>query len=333
MDDKGRQLQVAHRAIRVRRRRSLLWHWIRRLWVPPMAAKISPLPLAAPGRVSVTFAGQSTVLLRYAGLGLVVDPMLGRWVGGVRREVEPGLTPADLSDVGMILISHRHRDHLHLPTLAKLPRSATVLVPSGLASAISPLGFSRVVELVVGADFEMRGVHVLASPIRHGEDSAACGLSYLVRGNGPSVFVYPDGAYFSGFADIGERFAPDIALLPIGGYWPRSFRARHMSPLDALTAFADLRARVLVPIHYGTFAMSYEHVDEPLRWLRELVEQRDLGAHMCILEPGRSRVFAGDHGSEHDADGDARTVPFTPAMGNLLAQSLVPAAAESTTAV
>ncbi|MBP9207911.1 MAG: MBL fold metallo-hydrolase [Kofleriaceae bacterium] len=285
-------LARAHRHLRVRRRRSLLWHWARSLWVAPRPAQLEPLPAVGPGQLAVTFAGQATALLRYAGVGVVVDPMLGRWLGGVRRAVEPGLAPADLQDVGLILISHRHPDHLHLPTLARLPRTATVVVPSGVAQLVSPLGFARVVELAVGADLELGGVGVIASPLSHGDDPSARGLAYLVRGDGPSVFVYPDGAYFSGFADVGARYAPDLALLPIGGYWPRSFRDRHMSPLDALQAFADLRARVLVPIHHGTFATSYELLDEPMRWMRELIAERGLADHACLLRPGQSELFA-----------------------------------------
>jgi L-ascorbate metabolism protein UlaG (beta-lactamase superfamily) len=64
-----------------------------------------------------------------------------------------------------------------------------------------------------------------------------------------------------------------------------------MSPLDALYAFEDLRARVMVPIHHGAFALSYERLGEPARWLRELVAERDLDAHVRLLEPGESAVW------------------------------------------
>ncbi|HUQ06857.1 MAG TPA: hypothetical protein VM261_30400, partial [Kofleriaceae bacterium] len=79
--------------------------------------------------------------------------------------------------------------------------------------------------------------------------------------------------------------------LPIGGFLPLSFRARHMSPLDALYAFEDLRARLLIPIHHGAFSLSYEKVGEPARWLRELVRERELDAHVRVLDPGESEVF------------------------------------------
>jgi L-ascorbate metabolism protein UlaG (beta-lactamase superfamily) len=250
------------------------------------------------GHVNVTFGGHATVLARYERLGIAFDPMLGRWVGGVRRAVEPGLAPGDFEGVGLVLISHRHADHLHLPTLRKLPRkTATIVVPTGGAAWVSALGFARVIELAPGADLELRGVQVIAYATAHGDSDLARGLSYVVRPSpeselaAPSLYLCGDSGYFSGFADIGERFAPDIAFLPIGGFYPGGFRDRHMSPLDALYAFEDLRARLLVPIHHGAFALSYERLDEPARWLLELATQRGIRDHVMMMEPGQTERF------------------------------------------
>jgi L-ascorbate metabolism protein UlaG (beta-lactamase superfamily) len=291
MSDRGAELDRLHRALAPRRHWSLLAAWITRWFRPPAPARLEPLPPVRPGQVSITFAGHATALIRYARVQIVIDPMLGRWLGGVRRAVEPGLAPADLSGLDLILITHGHADHLHLPTLARLPRSATVVAPAGVAPLIAPLGFARVVELAAGSDVELRGVQIVATATRHGDLPRARGLAYVVLGDGPSVYACGDSGYFSGFADVGARFAPDLALLPIGGYWPRSFRARHLSPLDALYAFEDLRARVLVPIHHGAFALSYELLAEPARWLAELVAARGLASHVCMLSPGQSELF------------------------------------------
>ena len=93
-------------------------------------------------------------------------------------------------------------------------------------------------------DLEVRGVHVIACPVSHGDGELARGNAYVVRGIGPSLYLCGDTGYHAGFAETGKQFAPDIAMLPIGGFLPASFRTRHMSPLDALYAFEDLRARV-----------------------------------------------------------------------------------------
>lgn len=285
------ELSRLHRRIPVRRYPSLVGHWMTRLFRRPRPAAPDPVPPVAPGQLAITFGGHATVIARYHDLAIAFDPMLGRWIGGVRRAVEPGLTPADLAEVRLVLISHRHADHLHLPTLRRLPRTATVVVPTGGAGWLSGLGFARVVELSPGADLELRGVQVVAAPIAHGDGELARGLSYVLRGDGPSAYLCGDSGYFSGFAALGERFAPDVALLPIGGFLPASFRSRHMSPLDALYAFEDLRARILVPIHHGAFPLSYEQLDEPARWLVELARARGVRDHVMVMAAGQTERF------------------------------------------
>ncbi|HEV7559240.1 MAG TPA: MBL fold metallo-hydrolase, partial [Kofleriaceae bacterium] len=171
MDVTARAAELArlHRGIGVRRYRSLVAHWLGTWFTRPAPAVHEPVPALSSGQLAITFGGHATAILRYAGLAIAFDPMLGRWVGGVRRAVEPGVAAADFADVGLILISHRHADHLHMPTLAMLPRAATVVVPIGAAAWLSKLGFARVVELAAGADLDMRGVQITATPTSHGD--------------------------------------------------------------------------------------------------------------------------------------------------------------------
>lgn len=289
MDATSRALELGrlHRRIPVRRYGSLVGHWVTRWFRAPRKIVREPVPPLEPGQISITFGGHATVIVRYAGLAVALDPMFGRWIGGVHRAVEPGLAPPDVTDVGLILLSHRRADHLHLPTLRHLPRTATVVTPAGAAAALSSLGYARVVELAPGADLELRGIQVTAAATAHGDS----GLSFVLQGDGPTVYACGDGGYFSGFGDLGERFAPDIAMLPIGGFLPASFRARHMSPLDALYAFEDLRARIMIPIHHGAFALSYERLEEPARWLLELARHRGMLDHVVVMAPGQTERF------------------------------------------
>jgi L-ascorbate metabolism protein UlaG (beta-lactamase superfamily) len=294
LDARTAELGKLHRDIPVRKYRSLVGHWLSRWFRAPRPAVAEPVPEIEPGQLAVTFGGHATVIARYfesARFTIAFDPMLGRWVGGVRRAVEPGVVPGDFSDVDLVLISHQHADHLHLPTLRSMPRTATVVVPAGAAAALSDLGFARVLELRPGADLELRGVQVTACATHHGGGDLATGNAYVVRGLGPSMFLCGDSGYFPGFVEVGKKFAPDIALLPIGGFLPSSFRARHMSPLDALFAFEDLRSRILVPIHHGAFALSYEQLDEPARWLVELAKARGMREHVVVMAAGQSERF------------------------------------------
>jgi L-ascorbate metabolism protein UlaG (beta-lactamase superfamily) len=274
----------------VPRYRSLLLHWLGRTIRRPRRVTTATLPPVEAGQVAVTWGGHSTVLVRTHDLSVLCDPMLGRSVHGVKREVAAGLSDRALESTNLVLLSHVAPDHLHLPTLKKVPRAATVVVPQRTAPLVSPLGFARLVELAVGESIDHRGLHVEATPVKHGDRDHPA-QSYVLRGDGPSLFFCGASGYFDGFARIGERYQPDVALLPIAGYWPPSFRERHMSPIDALYAFEDLRARLMIPIGHGTFALSYELLRDPERWMADLVRAQDLDGYVVRLQPGESRVF------------------------------------------
>jgi L-ascorbate metabolism protein UlaG (beta-lactamase superfamily) len=165
-----------------------------------------------------------------------------------------------------------------------------VVVPPYTARHLSSFGFARVIELGPDQNVEHRRVDISAVSMQSGQDKSPA-LGYVLRGEGPSVFFCGRSGYFDGFAKVGHRFKPDISLLPIGGYSPSSFRQDHMSPLDAVYAFEDLRAKIMIPIRYGSFALSYEKLHDPRRWLAELIAERDLEEYVVAIEPGQSRVF------------------------------------------
>ncbi len=290
---RAEELDELNRGHRPERHLSLLGAWAASWMRPIERAAPEPAPAVGPGEVGITFVGHTSVLLRWSRLAVAVNPMLGRRVGAVRRAVQPGVGMDDMAACDLVLVTHAEPECLHRPTLRRMPTRATIVVPPRCAALVSDLGFARVVELSVGSSLSHRGVDVVSSPVRH--RGPAC--AYILRGDGPSVYYCAASGYFSGFADVGARHRPDIALLPISGYSPRSFRDENMSPLDALYAFEDLAARMLVPIRHGTFVLSYERLDEPLRWLRQLVTDRELDAFVTPLAPGASRKFVTPGGS------------------------------------
>ncbi len=283
-----RSLKRRHAKRRTPRYRSLLAHWAARALLPPSRAEVAPLPKPQAGQVAVTYAGHATALVRYHDLAVLCDPHLGDWCGAVHREVRAGLSPAELSDVDLILLSGQSPDHLDPKTLSQLPKSATVIVPPYSARYVSSFGFARVMELSAGQNVEHRSVNISALMMQPGRDKAPS-LAYMLRGSGPGVFFCGSSGYFDGFSRIGKEFRPEIALLPIGGFSP--FRKEHMSPLDALCAFEDLGSKIMIPIRYGSFALSYEKMHVPGRWLAELVSERALDEHVLAIAPGQSRIF------------------------------------------
>ena len=106
--------------------------------------------------------------------------------------------------------------------------------------------------------------------------------------DGPAIYHSGDTAYFSGFAEIGRRLHPEIALLPIGAYFPDSYRSVHTSPEEALQAFLDLKADAMIPMHYGTFRLGREPMDEPLPRLMRAAESAGIGNHLVALREGES---------------------------------------------
>lgn len=267
----------------------------RRLWTPTTSPPTAgSVPHPAPGALGLTFVGHGTVMITTPAARLLTDPILENSLCGLRRVRGAAIAPEDLNDVSLVLISHAHRDHLSRPTLRRLPRTATVVVPSRCGALLADLGFARVVELGTGQSFAFGDVEVITVPARHSGtrgllDRGRRGNSgYVVRSQGRTIYFAGDTGYFSGFAEIGKRFSPDLALLPISGYQPAPFRREHLSPLDALYAFEDLGARVLVPICHGSFELAYEPIAEPLDWLRALGEERQLGQALTILAHGQT---------------------------------------------
>jgi L-ascorbate metabolism protein UlaG (beta-lactamase superfamily) len=248
----------------------------------------------APSHIAVTFVGHASVMLTTHRTRLLVDPFLGQFLLGVRRREAACLAKADAAEAGLILISHAHRDRLHLPSLRKLSRRAVMVVPPRCASLVHGLGFARQVELAPGQSMEHEDLEITAVAARHDgrrgpiDRSWRPAIGYIVKCAGASVYYAGDTAYFSGFEEIGRRLHPDVALLPIAGYEPPSQRAEHMSPLDAVQAFHDLGAKLLVPVGYGAFPLGYEPVDEPLAWLARLCREQGLGDRLVVLRPGET---------------------------------------------
>ena len=113
--------------------------------------------------------------------------------------------------------------------------------------------------------------------------------SYLFEKNGKKVFFCGDSAYCDMFGHVGEKHDVDIALLPIGAYNPPSFRKVHMDPHDALRAYYDLQAELLIPMHWGNFRLSREPMKEPAWLLGELARERRLSG-IQILQNGHSHT-------------------------------------------
>lgn len=251
--------------------------------------KVAAIEPPAAGCLELVPCGHGTVHLVTPLARILVDPLLTNFFRGIRRAVAMPLAPEDRDAVSCVLITHGHPDHFHPASLRLVPKSALVIVPPGLESRLARMGFPQVVALAPEGSCHHGDVTIFAVPARHeggGPGGAHTANGYVVQTSDVAVYLAGDTGYFSGFAEIGRRFRPDVAVLPIGGYSPYPLRSSHLSPLDAVYAFEDLRARVLVPVAHGVFPRSYEPLDEPLRWLRAACDARGLGDCLAAPTPG-----------------------------------------------
>jgi L-ascorbate metabolism protein UlaG (beta-lactamase superfamily) len=182
--------------------------------------------------------------------------------------------------------------------LRKLPHPKIGVMPRGVGDLAHNLGFSRVVELEWWESFSQSQSKwkVTFVPSKHWGARTLHDLhrgygGFVLEHQGRKVYHAGDSAYFEGFSEIGKKMSPTIALLPIGAYHPESFRHVHMGPDEAIKAFKDLRSKWLVPMHYGAFKLSFEEMDEPPRWLREIAAEQNLTRQIRILNEGVPEIF------------------------------------------
>ena len=248
------------------------------------------------GQVALTWIGHASFLIQFNDLNVLVDPNFANWLFLLKRVKRSGLRLEHLPPIDLVLLTHAHFDHFHKPTLRKLPHPKIGVMPWGMGDLARNLGFERIIELDWWDSFSQRDWRVTLTPCKHWgartlRDHHRGYGGFVLEYQGRTIYHAGDSAYFDGFQEIGRHFAPEIALLPIGAYRPESFRNVHMGPDEAMRVFKELKSKWLVPMHYGTFKLSFEDLEEPPRWLRQLAQEEGLLRRVKFLEEGRPTVF------------------------------------------
>lgn len=291
-----------------------LWKLVRESHAQPLAGQPAKPPEVRGGETAITFVGHSSFLIQTAGRALLIDPVFAKRLIVLRRQRRPGIRVADLPPIDAVLLTHAHMDHLNRPSLRAVTRemrrrglpAPVAIVPKGVEDLVHDLGFARIESLEWWQSTELTGSSLAGSektagpmtitmtPARHWgarlfRDTHRGFGGYVIESAGkPAIYHSGDTAYFGGFAEIGRRLQPEIALLPIGAYFPDSYRSVHTSPEEALRGFLDLRAEVMIPMHYGTFRLGREPMDEPLPRLMRAVEQAGVSERVVALAEGES---------------------------------------------
>ncbi|OKP86230.1 MBL fold metallo-hydrolase [Paenibacillus helianthi] len=236
---------------------------------------------------TITWIGHSTFLLQYEGMNIITDPVWAQRLGFEKRICQPGIPLSGIPPVDLILISHSHYDHLHLASIRKLYRAGTTLVvPVGLKRKMVRKGFANCLEMQWWEELTLGAVKLTFVPTQHwtrrtpfDTNTSHWGGFVLQpaepgkhpRGDGaahelpPNLYFAGDSGFFPGFKEIGSRFKLHVALMPIGAYEPEWFMSsQHVTPEEAIQAFMDVGAELMIPMHFGTFRLADDTAREAL---------------------------------------------------------------------
>jgi len=273
---------------------------------PAVANDGRELRAAGGGSPRVTWVGHATLLIQLDGVNVLTDPQWSERASpfsfaGPKRFMPPGLAFDDLPPVHAVVISHDHYDHLDVETVRRLAvtHRPRFFVPLGMKAWFLDLGITDVEEMDWWEARVVRSVTLTLVPTHHWSQRTPWDMNrrlwggWVISGRERRLYFAGDTAYFDGFKDIAARLGPfDVAALPIGAYLPPVImKPGHLDPGQALEAFVDLRARVMVPIHFGTFDLADEPLDEPPRLLAQLAGERRLLERVWILKHGETRVW------------------------------------------
>ena len=232
----------------------------------------------------LTWLGHASVIIELGGVRVMTDPALTDRLAHLRRH---HLVQADTLDVpDVVLISHVHMDHLHVPSLRMLGRDVPLIVPTGAAAFLRRRGFRRVRETAAGRTTDIGRLTIETVPAAHSGRRgphtriAVDAVGYVLRAVEGSV-------YFPGDTDLFPQMASlehiDVALFPIGGWGP-TVGEGHLDPERAVRATELVQPRLVLPIHWGTYSPVGLRRGAP-GWLRDPV---------CAFESDLVTVGAGD---------------------------------------
>ncbi|MGZ8286401.1 MAG: MBL fold metallo-hydrolase [Allosphingosinicella sp.] len=266
------------------------------------------------GEMLVTWIGHATVLVQTQGLNILTDPIWSERASpfgsvGPRRVRAPGVRFEDLPKIDLVLVSHNHYDHMDLPTLKRLwerdrPRivtslgNDTILKGEGIGAIALDWGAARLVAPPCPPEAPRGRSDVLVERNHHwssrwGTDrNRALWSGFTVRLRGGNIFFAGDTGYGDGsWADEAAKRGPiRLAILPVGAYLPRDvMQSNHMDPDEAVRIFEKLKPAMALGIHWGTFQLTFESIDDPPRRLAAARRARGIAAERFVTtEVGRS---------------------------------------------
>ena len=240
-------------------------------------------------QMRVTFINHATVLVQAGGLNVLTDPIYAERASplpfaGPKRVRAPGIRFEDLPPIDVVLISHSHYDHLDLETLDRLDKTNSTLFVTGLGNDLllkkHQIGHARALDWWQSIDLPGQHARITSVQSQHwcnrslNDSDVALWSAFVVETLAGKFYFAGDTGYGPHFAEVGRRFPGlRLAVLPIGAYKPAWFMApMHQSPTEAVRAQRDLGAGTAVAMHFGTFPLADDAIDEAPRALQEALK-------------------------------------------------------------
>ncbi|MET0144644.1 MAG: MBL fold metallo-hydrolase [Ilumatobacteraceae bacterium] len=249
---------------------------------------------AAPGVPVITWLGHASTVIDIAGVKVLTDPALTTRVAHLRRHHEVDVAAIGRPD--LVLISHLHMDHLHIPSLRLFGRAVPLVVPAGAGPLLRRRGFADVREARAGETIDVGPLTVEVVPAVHSSRRGphtrlrADAVGYVLRAGGVAVYFPGDTDLF---AEMGSWAPVDVALLPIWGWGP-DLGEGHLDPERAVEAAGLVEPRMVVPIHWGTFSPMGlrrgrpDWLDQPVHRFRSGLDRAGIADRLHVLTPGTS---------------------------------------------
>jgi L-ascorbate metabolism protein UlaG (beta-lactamase superfamily) len=268
-------------------------------------SKTIPFERVSEGKISITFINHSSVLIQMDGVNILTDPIWSKrcspfkWAGP-KRVAPPGIPFENLPKIDIVLVSHNHYDHMDIPTLKKLQKNhhPIFFVALGNRKLLEKKGLKKVVELDWWQEHKFaEQLKITFVPAQH---FARRGLfdynktlwgGFVLEGITDRIYFAGDTGYGTHFIDLKKKFGKfTLSLLPIGAYKPQWFMSSvHMSPEDAVKAHIDLESNQSIGIHFGTFQLSDEALDEPIKDLQNSLRSYKIPlSKFCTLSNGET---------------------------------------------
>lgn len=248
---------------------------------------------ALPDEFTLDWLGHSGFILRWAGQTILLDPNTSMRCTVARRVMELPADPSVVDHADTVLISHAHYDHLNLDTLQRIRDIGFTAVPEGTEVYFGETtDHAKPRPVRVGDSITLGPLEIFPVPAAHNGNrfhpwrSPKPAVGYIIRSPTFTLYYAGDTAFHNDFAGIREKFHPNLAILPIGAYAPRyPLKIHHLNPEEAVQAARLLGVQTVVPCHFGTFNLTFDHPSAALPRFAAAAQKAQLDWVMPVLIP------------------------------------------------